>query len=115
MQGEEQEGFGADVPRRKRGRPSRLSRASGDPSKLGDQPKGKSGVDRFHYLFEAIEADKASDSETANEGTSSSPRAGQNSDAQATSPPPLQASAAGAKQKQQLELDARAKQGCCAA
>ena len=79
-----QDAFGTEVPRRRRGRPSRLSRAT------GEQPQGKSGVDRFHYLFEAIEADKASDSETANEGTSSSPRAGNQDDAQDTSSAPPQ-------------------------
>lgn len=72
-----QEGLTADVPRRKRDKPSRLSRSTA----TGDQPKGKSGVDRFHYLFEAIEADKASDSETGNDG-SSTQGAGQADDAQ---------------------------------
>ena len=68
-----QEIFASDIPRRKRDKPSRLSRSTA----TGDQAKGKSGVDRFHYLFEAIEADKASDSETGNDGASSSQGAGQ--------------------------------------
>lgn len=82
-----QDGIGADVPRRKRDKPSRLSRntATGDPA------KGKSKVDRFHYLFEAIEADKASDSETGNEAGSSqgaAAGAGQADDAQEPSSAP---------------------------
>jgi len=68
------------VPRRKRDRTSRLGR------KAGHKPK----VDRFHYLFEAIEADKASDSETAN-GTGSRLSEGADPDsAQATSKQPKQ-------------------------
>ncbi|KAA6427377.1 MAG: hypothetical protein FRX49_02041 [Trebouxia sp. A1-2] len=67
--------IGGDVPRRKRERTSRLGR------KAGHKPK----VDRFHYLFEAIEADKASDSETAH-GTGSRLSEGAEQDsAQATS------------------------------
>lgn len=63
------------MPRRKRERTSRLGR------KAGHKPK----VDRFHYLFEAIEADKASDSETAH-GTGSRLSEGAEQDsAQATS------------------------------
>ncbi|KAL0053903.1 hypothetical protein WJX82_000883 [Trebouxia sp. C0006] len=72
--------IGGDVPRRKRERTSRLGR------KAGHKPK----VDRFHYLFEAIEADKASDSETAN-GTGSRLSEGAEPDsAQATSRQPDQ-------------------------
>ncbi len=72
--------IGGDVPRRKRERTSRLGR------KAGHKPK----VDRFHYLFEAIEADKASDSETAN-GTGSRLSEGAEPDsAQATSKQPDQ-------------------------
>ena len=77
-----QEVFAADVPRRRRDKPSRLSRSTA----TGDQAKGKSGVDRFHYLFEAIEADKASDSETGNEGPDSQ-EAGLADDAQGPSAP----------------------------
>ena len=72
--------MGGDVPRRKRERTTRLGR------KAGHKPK----VDRFHYLFEAIEADKASDSETAN-GTGSRLSEGAEPDsAQATSKQPDQ-------------------------
>ena len=67
--------FGSGVPRRKRDRSSRLGR------KAGDKPK----VDRFHYLFEAIEADKASDSETANGTGSRGSQATEQDDAQVTS------------------------------
>jgi len=75
------------VPRRKRERTSRLGR------KPGQKPK----VDRFHYLFEAIEADKASDSETAN-GTGSRLSEGAEPDsAQATSKQPDQDNSAQAQ------------------
>ncbi len=79
--------IGGDVPRRKRERTSRLGR------KAGHKPK----VDRFHYLFEAIEADKASDSETAN-GTGSRLSEGAEPDsAQATSKQPDQDTSAQAQ------------------
>lgn len=79
--------IGGDVPRHKRERTSRLGR------KAGHKPK----VDRFHYLFEAIEADKASDSETAN-GTGSRLSEGAEPDsAQATSKQPDQDTSAQAQ------------------
>ena len=75
------------MSRRKRERTSRLGR------KAGHKPK----VDRFHYLFEAIEADKASDSETAN-GTGSRLSEGAEPDsAQATSKQPDQDTSAQAQ------------------
>lgn len=66
------------MPRRKHDRPSRLGRKA----------TGKPKVDRFHYLFEAIEADKASDSETANGTGSMVSEGAEPGSAQATSKQP---------------------------